>query len=105
MTTLTWLGEDDETIGYAGPSFTTWGGLKFPKDKPVEVDNADMIRRAKGNRFFEVHESAGTLDSASSGPPPPDPPMTKRGPGRPPKPKDGLGSYNYVPREPAPGED
>jgi hypothetical protein len=64
MTTLTWLGEDTED--YAGPSFTTWGNRKFPKDKPVEVDNPDMIRRAKGNRFFRVDE-------------------VKRGPGRPPK--------------------
>lgn len=90
MTTLTWLGESDDKIGYAGPAFTTWGGLKFPVNVAVEVTDKDMIRRAKGNRFFEVHESAGTLDSASGTPPP----VQKRGPGRPPK-----------PREPIAGED
>jgi len=93
MTTLTWLGESDDKIGYAGPAFTTWGGLKFPVNVAVEVTDKDIIRRAKGNRFFEVHESAGTLDSAS-GPSPSVQPMQKRGPGRPPK-----------VREPMAGED
>jgi len=93
MTTITWRGEDDlHPEGQAGPSFTKWNGIKFPKDTPVEVDNPDMIRRAKGNRFFEVHESAGTLDSASG--PPPMPLVQRRGPGRPPK-----------VREPVAGED
>lgn len=87
MTKLTWLGESDDKIGYAGPAFTTWCGIKFPVNVAVEVSDKDMIRRAKGNRFFEVHESAGTLDSAS-GPPPMQTPAQKRGPGRPPKVRD-----------------
>ncbi len=93
MTTATWLtwkGED--TKDYAGPSFTTWYGKRFPKDVPVEASDPEMIRRAKGNRFFEVHESAGVLDSVVATAPA-SPPVVKRGPGRPPK-----------VREPIPGE-
>lgn len=71
MTKLIWLGEDDlHGPDRAGPSFTTWSGIKFDKNVPVEVTDADMIRRAKGNIFFKVYEGE-----------------PKRGPGRPPKPK------------------
>ncbi len=53
MAKLTWLGEDEQ--GVAGPSFTTaFGGVKFPKGEPVEVTDKDIIRRARGNKFFEV---------------------------------------------------
>lgn len=70
---LTWLGEDElHGPDQAGPSFTRWNGIKFEKNVPVSVDNPDMIRRAKGNRFFRVEDD--------------DPP--KRGPGRPPKVRD-----------------
>lgn len=56
MAQVTWLGEDEiHGEGAAGPSFTTaFGGLKFPKGKPVEVSDRDIIKRARGNPFFEV---------------------------------------------------
>jgi hypothetical protein len=55
MAKLTWLGEDDLHDGVAGPSFCVgFGGIKFPKGKPVEVTDKSIIERAKKNHFFEV---------------------------------------------------
>ena len=65
MAKLTWLGENDLhrtvtdeglTVEAAGPSFTTWGKYKFPIGEAVEVSEPDIIRRAKGNKFFKVEE-------------------------------------------------
>lgn len=66
MALITWLGEDEP--GRAGPSFTTWYGMEFHKDKAVSVTNPEMIRRAKNNLYFRVEDEE-----------------VKRGPGRPPK--------------------
>lgn len=52
MAKVTWLGED--TQEYAGPSFTTCFGMKFPKGVAVEVTDKDSIARARRNQFFEV---------------------------------------------------
>jgi len=55
MAKLTWLGEDELHGGGAGPSFTTaFGGIKFPKGQPVDVNDQAIIDRATRNRFFEV---------------------------------------------------
>ena len=55
MAKITWLGEDDLHDGAPGPSFTTcFGGIKFPKDKPVEVADKDVIDMARHNQFFDV---------------------------------------------------
>lgn len=60
MAKVTWLGEDQlHGPGLAGPSFTTWKGIKFPKDVPVDVTDQDIIRRAKGNVFFKVEGLPG----------------------------------------------
>lgn len=56
MARVLWLGEDGE--GVAGPSFTTCFGKKFPKGEPVELTDADMIRRAAGNPFFRVESES-----------------------------------------------
>lgn len=63
MAKVTWLGEDhvikheDGTdIPVAGPSFTTWGGVKFPKGTAVDLQNPVAIAKAKGNQFFKVDE-------------------------------------------------
>lgn len=57
MTKVTWLGEDEGDV--PGPSFTTaYGGIKFPKGVPVEVTNADAVRRAERNPYFEVEAEA-----------------------------------------------
>lgn len=75
MAKVTWLGEDvlhnvvthdGHTIEGAGPSFTIWGGVKFPKGEAVEVTDAHMLKKAKINQFFSVEEDE-----------------PKRGPGRP----------------------
>lgn len=60
MAKITWLGED--APDYAGPSFTTCFGKKFPKGEAVEVNDPDMVRRASGNPFFSVEEEAETED-------------------------------------------
>ena len=81
MAKVTWLGEDalhrevthdGHTVDHAGPSFTTWGGQKFPKGEAVEVTDPYRIKKAKANQFFKVEEDE-----------------PKRGPGRPPKVIDG----------------
>jgi hypothetical protein len=47
MAKLTWLGEDEQHGGGAGPSFTTaFGDIKFPKDDPVE--GSILCGRAEG---------------------------------------------------------
>ena len=64
MAKLTWRGEDhlhtlpDGSPG-AGPSFTMWRGVKFPKDEAVDVTDADTIKKAKGNPFFKVEGLPG----------------------------------------------
>lgn len=65
-----WIGEDHLHGDQAGPSFTTWGGVKFPKGEAVEVTDEYMIAKARGNQFFKVEETNEPV---------------KRGPGRPPK--------------------
>jgi len=53
MAKITWLGEDTEDT--PGPSFTTcFDGIKFPKGRPVEVNNPEFVNRARKNQFFEV---------------------------------------------------
>ena len=55
MAKLTWTGEDHLHDGVAGPSFTTaFGGIKFPKGEPIEVNDKDIIAKARKNPFFEV---------------------------------------------------
>ena len=55
MARITWRGEDDLHDGKPGPSFTTaYGGIKFPKGEPVEINDKDIIATARGNPFFEV---------------------------------------------------
>ena len=54
MAKLTWLGEEELHDGAADPSFTMAFEMKFKKGEPVEVSDKDIIRRARGNRFFEV---------------------------------------------------
>lgn len=60
MTTVTWLGEDELHGGDAGPSFTTaFGGIKFPKGEPVDIEDAGFIAKARNNPYFEVSDDAG----------------------------------------------
>ena len=46
---VTWKGEPG-----SDQKELAWGGTKFEKDKSVEVTDAKMIEKAKGNQFFEV---------------------------------------------------
>jgi hypothetical protein len=64
MAKVTWTGEDDlhthaDGSPGAGPSFTVWNGVKFPKGEAVEVTNAVAVKKAKGNRFFKVEGGPG----------------------------------------------
>lgn len=75
MAVLTWLGEDDyDGPGIPGPSYCVWKGVRFDKGNPVEVSDPDMIRRAKGNKFYSVADLE--LKATEVEP-------VKRGPGRP----------------------
>jgi hypothetical protein len=64
MAKVTWTGEDhlhslpDGSPG-AGPSFTVWRGVKFPKGEAVDVTDADTIKKAKINQFFKVEGLPG----------------------------------------------
>lgn len=63
MTKLIWLGEDDLHNGGAGPSFTTaYGGIKFPKGEPVDVEDQAIVAKARNNQFFEVEEDGVAID-------------------------------------------
>lgn len=77
MAKITWNGEDElhkivtpqgVTVESAGPSFTTWQGIRFAKGEAVDVTDTRIIAKAKTNQFFKVEEGE-----------------PKRGPGRPPK--------------------
>lgn len=63
---IAWKGEDTEE--QAGPSFTFWNGMKFPKGQMVEISDPQMMRKAVNNQFFDVEDSE-----------------PRRGPGRPKK--------------------
>ena len=55
MAKVTWLGEDEYHDGAPGPSFCMGpGGIKFPKDVPIEVTDKTFISKARNNRFFNV---------------------------------------------------
>lgn len=65
MAKLTWIGEDDLHGGGAGPSFTTaFGGIKFPKGEPVEVEDAGFIAKARNNPYFEVSDKEAEEDAS-----------------------------------------
>jgi hypothetical protein len=66
---VTWLGEDALHEPQAGPSVTTWAGLRFPKGEAVSVTDPVLIKKARNNQFFSVEDGEDQ----------------KRGPGRPPK--------------------
>ena len=104
MTTLTWLGEDHlYPEGQAGPSFVKWNGITFRLGVPVPVTDPDMIRRAKGNRFYRVEGESPVVEISYSGdggsgwsepiqrklgPQPPISDVQPKRRGRPPKPKE-----------------
>ncbi len=68
MAKLTWLGEDELHGDMPGPSFTTaFGGIKFPKGQPVEVDDKKIISRARTNPYFEVSGMPGRPPKQAEG--------------------------------------
>jgi hypothetical protein len=46
----TWLGGPGE------PESCEWMGVTFPEGVPVEISDEFMIRKAKGNKFFDVSD-------------------------------------------------
>lgn len=48
----TWLGGPGE------PEACEWMGVTFPVNEPVEITDEFMIRKAKGNPFFDVEDDA-----------------------------------------------
>ena len=47
---LVWLGNDADDLE------TVWNEIKFLRGVPTEVDDPVMIRKAKGNPYYEVVE-------------------------------------------------
>lgn len=93
MARITWKGEDALHPDGNGPRHNDWMGLRFIKGEPMDLDNtplkdnekAMMIAKAKGNPYYEVSEADAHLPAAS----PASSGITeRRGPGRPPKPRD-----------------
>ena len=64
MAKITWLGEDQGDV--PGPSFTTCYERKFPKGEAVEVNDKNIINRARKNQFFEVSGVPGRPPKVSS---------------------------------------
>lgn len=53
MARITWLGEG----GSDAPLSTTWFGRELRAGEAVEIDDARLIAKAKGSRFFKVEEA------------------------------------------------
>lgn len=72
MAKVTWTGEDhlhslpDGSPG-AGPSFTMWQGMKFPKGEAVDVTDTAIVKKAKGNQFFKVEGLPGRPPKVTNG--------------------------------------
>jgi len=62
MAKLTWRGPDDYEAGETPPSSLTWAGITFPVGVAVDVDNAWMIGKARGNRMFKVEAGNGPIE-------------------------------------------
>ena len=58
MTLVKWLGGDGE------PDTTVWNGVTFKRGVPVQVADAWMVEKARGNRFFEVIEGEDRMAKA-----------------------------------------
>jgi hypothetical protein len=56
MAKITWLGEDEFYEDGYGPGKNAWNGVTFIKGQAVEIDDAHMIAKAKGNHFYNVEE-------------------------------------------------
>lgn len=54
MAKITWLGDSETVIE---PPSILWNGIKFPVNVAVEVADAHMIRKARGNQYFFVEEA------------------------------------------------
>lgn len=54
----TWLGGPGE------PETCEWNGVSFKRGEAVELDNAFMIKKAKGNPFFSVDDPDGEAKAA-----------------------------------------
>ena len=62
MAKVMWKGEDEYHDGAAGPSFCFGpGGIKFPKDVPVEITDEAFLAKARNNRFFKVEDEFVSL--------------------------------------------
>lgn len=51
MARITWLGEGGDS-----PSTITWFGRELRAGEAIELEDARLIAKAKGSRFFKVEE-------------------------------------------------
>ncbi len=66
MATLVWLGEPEGNED--GPRKNMWNGLTFIRGEPVEVQNEQMIAKAKRNPFYSVDGEVYVPDGAEPHP-------------------------------------
>jgi len=58
MPKVTWLGDVDNPGTTENDACCSWGDYTFPVVVPVEVDDAHILGKARGNRFFRVEPVA-----------------------------------------------
>lgn len=51
--------------GYGDPAHVTWCGIEFTANKPVEVSDERILRKAQGNPFFDAEGEAPAPTDAS----------------------------------------
>ncbi|MEP9368660.1 hypothetical protein [Xanthobacter sp. VNH20] len=51
--------------GYGDPAHVTWCGIEFTANKPVDVVEERILRKAQGNPFFESESEAPPAADAS----------------------------------------
>lgn len=66
MAKLIWLGEPDSEG--EGPRHNTWNGITFPRGEEVEIDNPQMIAKARKNPFYSVDGEVYVPDGAQPHP-------------------------------------
>lgn len=66
MAKIIWLGEPEGDED--GPRKNTWNGITFVRGEEVEIDNAQMIAKARKNPFYSVDGEVYVPDGAQPHP-------------------------------------
>lgn len=66
MAKIVWLGEPE--TDHEGPRHNVWNGITFPRGEEVEIDNPQMIAKARKNPFYSVDGEVYVPDGAQPHP-------------------------------------